>query len=52
MCKWNENEKEGPMDCSVPSTHVTNLICIQKRMMTCLMNIDESTYELTGGEDD
>jgi hypothetical protein len=37
-CKWNNSHSEM-MNCGCPDTHVTNMVCIQKRQMTHLSNI-------------
>jgi len=39
-CKWNEALKTGPLLCSVPGTHVTNPICMQKMQLALARNID------------
>jgi len=38
-CKWNQSAGKN-LSCTVPDTHVSNPICIQKRTMITLMNLE------------
>ncbi len=40
MCKWDDGTYNG-FWCQAPQVHLTNLICIQKRIMVSMENMDE-----------
>ena len=39
-CKW-DNGTSMDFSCEIPVCHLTNLICIQKRIMVSMENIDD-----------
>lgn len=47
-CVWNRSTDDD-VNCAVPNTHLTNLICIQKRIMVMNQNI---AYDFEEFEDD
>lgn len=56
VCRWNESPN-SLMNCHVPQTHVTNIICIAKMQSVHLSNIayflqrrDEEGEEWKGAE--
>lgn len=46
-CIWNKSANQF-LDCNCPQTHLTNAICLQKRISVNLSNI---YYGISDGED-